>query len=86
MKPSGDNIPQSGGAAGSAGCAWIISPPGWPYCECGLKPTHRDPQTGETLCSHHAEDYAEAFGWESLRTIDDNPPDGASNPSAEVPK
>lgn len=75
--------PDLAGAAGSAGCAWIISPPGWPYRECGLQPTHRDPETGDTFCSHHADDYADVFGWESLHGIDAESPNARRSATPE---
>lgn len=60
--------------AGSAGCAWIISPTGSLYRECGMPATHRDPQTGEGMCDIHAEDYADIFGSDSLQSIESEPP------------
>lgn len=53
----------------AAVCHWIISPIGWGYRECGAMATQFDPETGTTLCDSHADEYAEAFGWESLRSI-----------------
>ena len=53
-----------------ARCRWIVSALGDPFRECGAKATQHDPTTGDTLCDDHSEDYAEVFGWESLRDID----------------
>lgn len=63
-----------GASTGSAMCGWIISPPGWPYRECGRPATHRDPSTGEGMCNVHAEDYADVFGSQSLVCIDSESP------------
>lgn len=64
--------------AGLAKCRWIISALGDPFRECGAAATQHDPDTGDMLCSDHAEDYAEIFGWESLRDLD-----GSESPNAD---
>lgn len=71
--------PDLAGAACSARCRWIISALGDPFRECGARATQIAPDNGDTLCDDHAEDYAEVFGWESLRDMDAN-----ESPNAEA--
>lgn len=41
-----------------------------------------DPKTGGGLCDDHAGDYADVFGWESLRILEEAP---SPNPTSTTP-
>ena len=59
------------GRTGSARrCGWLVA---WgpKTGTCGKVATQYDPDTGGGLCADHAEDYADVFGWESLRSLEE---------------
>lgn len=53
-------------------CGWLIAS-GPKMGTCGKPATQYDPDTGGGLCDDHAEDYADVFGWESLRSLEESP-------------
>ena len=50
-------------------CRWIITKPGklTPVVECGAPATHYCSESGAQFCRQHAEDYEDAFDYNSLK-------------------